>query len=74
MKTPARHDVTTYLIANYNLDYFDSLISAQCIIRNTKPLTIDREMIEAPFKRDKILSTLRKQLSFSYILPCTYLP
>ncbi len=62
--TPLDMAVATYLVANYSLDYFDSLISAQCIVREAKPLTTDREIIGVVSKRSQILSALRRYISF----------
>lgn len=52
--TPLDMVIATYIATNYNMDYFDSLISAQCIIRRAKPLTADREIIDVVSKRDQI--------------------
>ncbi len=46
--------IATHLTSKYKLEYFDSLITAQCINRNAKPLTNDREIIEIFSKKEKI--------------------
>ena len=56
--------IATYLVTTYNLDYFDSLISAQCIVREAKPLTTDKEILDVVSKRGQILSALRRQMSY----------
>jgi len=45
--------IATLLTEKYGLDYFDALIVAQCITRNAKPLTTDKEVIEAVAKESK---------------------
>lgn len=42
------HDfaIATVLVEEHGLDYFDALIAAQCIARNAKPLTTDRDIVE----------------------------
>jgi len=57
--TPLDMAIATHLVTNYNLDYFDSLISAQCITRKAKPLTTDREIIDIVSKREQIITTLK---------------
>jgi len=61
--TPLDMVVAAYLVTNYHLDYFDSLISAQCIVRKAKPLTTDNEIIEVVSRRNQILLTLRTKYS-----------
>jgi len=62
--TPLDMAIATYLVTTYNLDYFDSLISAQCIVRKAKPLTTDKEILDVVSKRGQILSALRRQMSY----------
>ena len=62
--TPLDMAIATYLVTTYNLDYFDSLISAQCIVREAKPLTTDKEILDVVSKRGQILSALRRQMSY----------
>lgn len=64
--TPLDMVIATYIATNYNMDYFDSLISAQCIIRRANPLTTDREIIDVVSKRDQILATLRKRFNANF--------
>ena len=56
--------IATYLAIIYNLDYFDSLILAQCVVRKAKPLTTDKEILDVVSKRGQILSALRRQMSY----------
>ena len=53
--------IAVILTEKYGLDYFDALIAAQCITRNAKPLTTDKDIIEAVSKtsKDKLLSELK---------------
>ncbi len=62
--TPLDMAIATYLVTTYNLDYFDSLISAQCIVRKAKPLTTDKEIIDIVSKRNQVLSAFRRQTSY----------
>ena len=50
---PQDFAIATLLTEKYGLDYFDALIAAQCITRNAKPLTTDKEIIEAITKELK---------------------
>ncbi|RLE67565.1 MAG: hypothetical protein DRJ43_07205 [Thermoprotei archaeon] len=62
--TPLDMAIATYLVTTYNLDYFDSLISAQCMVRKAKPLTTDKEIIDVVSKRSQVLSALRRQTPY----------
>jgi len=42
---PQDFTVATVLTEKYGLDYFDGLVAAQCIIRNAKPLTTDKDIV-----------------------------
>ena len=35
------------LVKKYRLDYFDALITAQCIVRMANPITTDQEILKA---------------------------
>ena len=50
--------IAAYLAEVWDLDYFDSLIAAQCFSRDAKPLTTDREVIKAVLSREKILRSV----------------
>ncbi|MCD6195954.1 MAG: PIN domain-containing protein [Staphylothermus sp.] len=52
--------IALYLYEKYSLDYFDALIAAQCIARNAKPLTIDKEIIQTIARKEEIINDLRK--------------
>ncbi len=52
--------IALYLYEKYGLDYFDALIVAQCIARNAKPLTTDKEIIQTIARKEKIINDLRK--------------
>lgn len=58
--TPLDLLLTTYITSEYGLDYFDSLISAQCIIRGADPVTNDKEIIKFMDKRREVLNVMRK--------------
>ena len=45
--TPNDFGLAAILSEVYGLDYFDSLVSAQCINRSAKPLTTDNAIIKA---------------------------
>ena len=66
--TPSDMITATYLTSKYKLDYFDSLITAQCINRNAKPLTNDREIIDIFSKKEKIISELEKCYKKFYVI------
>ena len=56
--TPLEMGIASYLAETRDMDYFDSLIAAQCISRSARPLTTDREIIEAVSKREEILRSV----------------
>jgi len=45
--------IAVILAEKHMLDYFDAIIAAQCITRNAKPLTTDKEIIEVVSKESK---------------------
>jgi len=45
--TSRDYTVAAILADKYELDYFDSLIAAQCIVRKAKPLTTDERLAKA---------------------------
>ncbi|MDK2373119.1 MAG: hypothetical protein QI197_07075 [Candidatus Korarchaeota archaeon] len=42
-------------LSSKGLDYFDSLIAAQCLVRGAKPVTTDQGIIEVIEKREELL-------------------
>lgn len=44
--SPQDFAIAVILAEKHGLDYFDALIAAQCITRNAKPLTTDKEIIK----------------------------
>lgn len=52
--------IALHLYEKYSLDYFDALVAAQCIARNAKPLTTDKEITQAIARKKEIISDLRK--------------
>ena len=53
--------VAVYLSEKYSLEYFDSLVAAQCIVRNAIPLTTDSEIKEVFIQRGKVLEELKRE-------------
>ena len=43
--TPLDMAAATFLSSRYGIDYFDSIIAGQCLLRKAKPLTTDEEII-----------------------------
>lgn len=43
-------------LSSKGLDYFDSLIAAQCLVRGAKPVTTDQEIIEMIERGEELLS------------------
>ncbi len=58
--TPLDMGIAAYLAEVWGMDYFDSLIAAQCVSRGAKPLTTDREIIDAVQRREEILRSLEE--------------
>ncbi len=54
--SPQDFALAAILIEKQALDYFDALIAAQCIARNARPVTTDRDIIEI------VSGTSREQL------------
>ncbi len=50
--TPADLAAAAYLFKRYELDYFDSLFAAQCVLREADPLTTDDEILKVVNERD----------------------
>ena len=62
--TPKDLFLATYMVYKYGIDYFDSIISAQCIIRRAIPITTDREILEIIKRGDEILKVLKRLYNF----------
>ena len=58
--TPMDLLVSSRLSGRYAMDYFDSIIAAQCITRNAVPLTTDESIKNAVSKAEEVISELRK--------------
>jgi len=60
--TPDDFAMATVLIENHMLDYFDSLVAAQCIIRGARPLTTDEDILDVISKttREELLERIRR--------------
>ena len=58
--TPLDLAAATYLSQTYQIDYFDSLIAAQCMLRAANPLTTDPAIKETLRRRKTIQENLKK--------------
>ena len=47
---PQDFTIAAVLTEKYGLDYFDGLVAAQCMVRNAKPLTTDKDIINVVSK------------------------
>ena len=52
--------LAAFIVYKYELDYFDAIISAQCILRNAKPLTTDREILQMISKSFEVLEEFKQ--------------
>ncbi|MHA1589684.1 MAG: PIN domain-containing protein [Candidatus Njordarchaeales archaeon] len=57
--TPIDMAVATYLLEKYDVEYFDSIIAAQCILREARPLTTDDDIIRVVSMFERIIKELR---------------
>ncbi len=56
--TPIDYAVAIYLHTEYSMEYFDSLVASQCIVRNAEPLTTDQAIIDIVNRRVEVLEKL----------------
>jgi len=57
---PLDLSLAAFIVYKYKLDYFDAIISAQCILRNAKPLTTDREILQMTSKSFEVLEEFKQ--------------
>ena len=57
---PLDLSLAAFIVYKYKLDYFDAIISAQCILRNAKPLTTDREILQMISKSFEVLEEFKQ--------------
>ena len=57
--TPLDMAVATYLLEKYGMEYFDSIVAAQCILREAKPLTTDDDIIRIISMSERIIDELK---------------
>jgi len=61
---PSDLALATFIEHKYGLDYFDAIVSAQCILRDARPLTTDREILYVVSRLPEIINEYRSYKSF----------
>ena len=59
--TPLDMAVSAYLTEKYKMDYFDSIVASQCIMRKASPLTADKEIESIVSRAEKVISELKEE-------------
>lgn len=59
--SPTDLAVAAFLAGSYGMDYFDSIIASQCLLRKAEPLTTDEEITRIIDMSENVKEEMKKQ-------------